>query len=718
MSVYTVRNGVAIVRLLNPPVNMLSHAVRSAVVASLAQAQHDKVKAVVLLGDGSTFPAGADIGEFATGKWREYPDINDLAKELEASPLPVVAAIHGHALGGGLETALACHFRVALPSAKLGLPEVGLGILPGAGGTQRLPRVVGVEKAIELITSGRHVSAAEAASLGLVDKVVAGKSVEELVDGAVAFALEQASAGALPVLSHRRVAPPAGGPATYDAAKKELAKTMRNLKAPQAIVDAVRSAAEAPTFEAGLKEEGRLFEGLMAGPQAKALQYMFFAERDCSKVPGVDAKQARDVKSVGVIGGGTMGRGIAMCFLNKGVPVLLCETSEAALAAGVEGVRETYKKSSAFRSGKMSEADLAKTMKLLSGSADASLGALKDSDAVIEAVFENLQLKKDIFARLGKVCKKDALLCSNTSYLDVDVIGAASGRPESFLGTHFFSPANVMPLLENVKGAKTSPAAIATAMKMGKAIGKTTVLAGNCFGFIGNRMFEPYTQQAVCLLEEGASPGAVDGAMGPAGFGFAMGPLAVYDLAGNDIGYRIRREAYYPHSAQKVEGRRGATWMKLADALCDAGRLGQKTGKGWYAYDGRKPIEDALVAEICDKHRAANNINKRASISQQEILERCLYPMVNEGFKILEEKIASRPSDIDVVWGAGYGAPRYQPPMWYADNVVGLPKLLSALNKYRNEQPELPGWHFKPSALLEELVKSNKTLAQYFHHTK
>mmetsp|Transcript_14977 Transcript_14977/g.24369 ORF Transcript_14977/g.24369 Transcript_14977/m.24369 type:complete len:539 (-) Transcript_14977:469-2085(-) len=497
----------------------------------------------------------------------------------------------------------------------------------------------------------------------------------------------------------------------YKNAEKAFSKKMRGQIAPSAIVNAIKASTVATSFEAGLKKEESLFEGLMNGEQAPALTHMFFAERECSKVDGIDPKLGHDLRHVAIIGAGTMGRGITMCFINQGIPVTLVEADAVALQEGIQGIESTYKKSSAYKSGKMTDKDVSKKLGLVTGTVD--IKDVGDCDAVIEAVFENLELKKGIFSQLGKICKPDALLCSNTSYLDVDLIAEASERPEMVIGTHFFSPANVMPLLENIRGVKSSPTAIATAMKMGQRLRKTTVLAGNCFGFIGNRMFEPYSQQAITLLEEGATPSQVDSALGPTGFGFAMGPLSVLDLAGNDIGYRIRQEDYYPYTSDQVKGKYGETWMELANEICNKGRLGQKTGKGWYKYDGRTALDDDEVEKICDKHRDKHGIKKKKGITAQEIVERCVYPLINEGYRILEGGFASRPSDIDVVWNAGYGFPRYKGgPMFYGDR-VGPGKVANALQLYHMTNPELQDWQFTPCPLLLEVAESQLTLEQF-----
>jgi len=716
-----ISKNVALLTLSNPPVNGLSHSLRENIIKSVKKAKEDdKVDAIILVGDGRTFPAGADITEFEWGGFMKEPHLMQVVKDLDGyekstkdnKVVPLIAAIHGTALGGGLELALACHYRVAVPSAKVGLPEVHLGLLPGAEGTQRLPRVAGVANALEMIISGKHIPAKKALEYGIVDALSTSEKPEDLLEAALKIA-ENATPeeAAKKSLSSRTV--PKVDASVYDDALKSASKTAKGQVAPINIVKSIKAASETKTYSEGVAEEQRLFQELMAGPQSKAMQYMFFADRDCQKVPGVDSKMGKDIKHVGIIGAGTMGGGIAMCFMNKGVKVTLCETKEELLTKGLKVIEDNYKKSGAYKSGKMTDSDVAARMGLVNKCIDPSLQPLSECDAVIEAVFENLELKQQIFKKLDKVCKPGALLCTNTSYLDIDQIASVTSRPETVMGTHFFSPANVMPLLENVRGSKSSNETIATAMKMGKNLGKTSVLVGNCFGFIGNRMFEPYTQQAILMLEEGASPSQIDTPLGPGKFGMAMGPLAVFDLAGNDIGYRIRRESYYPYKAANVKGKRGATWMALADELCDKGRYGQKKGAGWYKYEGRAAKEDEEVTKMISQHAKKYSIAQRKH-TEQEIIERCLLTMANEGFKILEEKIALRASDIDVVWNYGYGFPRYRGgPMHYADQVIGLQKMKDSLLRYQDAQPELPEWHFKPSNLLEELIKSKTTLSQY-----
>jgi len=666
---YVLRSsGVAVLRILNPPVNGLSKGVREGLVAGFKQATKDHARCVVLGGDGRTFPAGADIKEFSNGKFRECPDLVAVLEEMDKTDIPLIAAIHGTALGGGFETALACDTRICHEKALVGLPEVHLGILPGAGGTQRLPRLVGRSKALEIIISGKPMNMRDATQLGVVDLVIetSGDFIDRVADWAEKNTIVKRKVSDLPT--------PSDDGWNVDSVLENTKSKPVNLKNIVKAIDA-----SSLSFNEGMEQEQKLFDELINHPHAKALQYMFFSERT---KPIKDPKPV-PIQSVGVIGGGTMGRGIAMCFLNKGIPVTLVETNSELARGTTNAVRDTYKRSRTYN-----EVDCERKMSLFGTST--SMNDLGNADVIIEAVFENLDLKKSIFSQLGKIAKDDALLCTNTSYLDIDEIAVASGKPEKVIGTHFFSPANVMPLLENVRGKHTSKQSISTAMNMGSVLGKKTVLAGNCFGFIGNRMFEPYTQQAICLVEEGASPSMVDSAM--TDLGMAMGPLAVLDLAGNDIPYRIRKEPYYPH-ADTAPGRQ--SWRFLADGLVDAGRLGQKSGRGWYAYPkARTQIEDPLLDELLFSHRKTHNISVRTDISKEEIQERCLFPMVNEGLRILEEGIAGSPQDIDIVWTSGYGFPRYLGgPMFHATNVIGMDVVEKALLKYKSGNCG-PEWHF------------------------
>ncbi|KAH9251933.1 hypothetical protein BASA81_010137 [Batrachochytrium salamandrivorans] len=698
---------IAVLKLQNGAQNGLSHALRSGIISGLQQAEKEQCSAVVITGGEKMFSAGADIKEFESGTWSQKPDLGDVINALDALKIPTVAAVNGYALGGGLELAMGCNYRIAGPQTKVGLPEVMLGILPGAQGTQRLPRLAGAKTALELILSGKHVGAGDALQNRIVDQVA--KSEEEVLETSVSFASKLTPGQSVPRVSQLPPAEPLSDAQFEEAAKK---LSLPGHVSAGNICQAVKAATSpAISFSQGVQVEAELFKQLMASPEASGLQHMFFASRNCTKVKGVDPKTARKVGLCGIIGAGTMGAGIAMCLLKAKVPTILVDRTQADLDRGLKQIEENFKRSSAFKAGKL---DLPKTMSLLSTSTDATeFSAFKDVDIVIEAVFENLQLKKDIFAKLDKVCKSSALLCSNTSYLSVDDIANSTKRPESVMGTHFFSPANVMPLLENVRGSKTAPETIATAMEFGKRIGKTTVLSGNAFGFIGNRLFESYSVEAMLLLEEGLLPSEVDAPLRK--FGFSMGPLAVLDLAGNDIGYRIRKEPYYPFNHGS---KRALSWMQLANTLVESNRLGQKTGLGWFSYQGedkRKGVVDPVVTEMCRAHAAKHQIeNRQAKTTPQDVVDRCVLSLANEGFRVLEERVAEKSGDIDVVWNYGYGFPRARGgPMHYVDNVVGLKNMRDKMLRILDQQPDLPEWHFKPAPLLEQLVKEGKTLKQY-----
>lgn len=697
---------IAVLRLQNGAQNGLSHALRSGIISGLQQAEKEGCKAVVITGGDKMFSAGADIKEFETGTWSQKPDLGDVINALDALKIPTVAAVNGYALGGGLELAMGCNYRIAGPQTRVGLPEVHLGILPGAQGTQRLPRLAGAKTALEMILSGKHVVAKDALQSHIVDQVA--NSEEEVLESAVNFASKVD--GALPRVSQLPAAAPLPSAEMEDTGKKlSQPGHVSAAKICQAV--AAATSKDIP-FQQGVEIEASLFKDLMASPQASGLQHMFFASRNCTKAKGVDPKTARKVNLCGIIGAGTMGAGIAMCLLKAKIPVILVDRSQQDLDRGLKQIEENFKRSSAYKAGKL---DLQKTMSLLSTSTDATeFSALKDVDIVVEAVYENLQLKKDIFSKLDRVCKSSALLCTNTSYLSVDEIANVTKRPESVMGTHFFSPANVMPLLENVRGSKTSNETIATAMEFGKRIGKTTVLAGNAFGFIGNRLFESYSVEAMLLLEEGLLPSEVDAPLKQ--FGFSMGPLAVLDLAGNDIGYRIRKEPYYPFNAPT--SKRATSWMQLANELVERNRLGQKTGLGWFNYQGedkRRGTVDPEVTEMCRAHAAKFQIeNRRDKTTPQDVVDRCVLSMANEGFRVLEERVAEKSGDIDVAWNYGYGFPRVRGgPMHYVDNVVGLSNMRDKMLRILDQQPDLPEWHFKPAALLDQLVKEGKTLKQY-----
>lgn len=651
-SVTTERHDDVLVILVdNPPVNSLSWHVREGIDTHIKEAMADAgVKAVVLRCAGRTFIAGADITEF--GKPPRGPDFNEVLNMIEAAPKPVVAAIHGTALGGGLETAMACHYRIAVPSAKLGVPEVKLGLLPGGGGTQRLPRLVGVEAAATMCSLGDPISAGKACEIGLVDRV-AGE--DNLAADAIAFARELISKGPRAT----RDLPVKGDVAIIEKLKAENARKWKGFEAPYANLACVEAATRLP-FDEGRTFERAEFMKLMTGSQSAAQRYMFFAEREAAKIDGLPKDTAlRDIKKVGVIGAGTMGGGITMNFLAAGIPVTIVEMQQDALDRGVGVIRKNYEASAA--KGRFSQEKVEQMMALLTPSL--SLDDLADSDLVIEAIYENMDVKKEVFGKLDTIVKPGAILASNTSYLDVNEIAAATSRPQDVLGMHFFSPANVMKLLEVVRGDKTAPDALATAMAIGKKIGKIAVVAGVCHGFIGNRMLSKRQAPANALLMEGALPDQIDKVF--TDFGMPMGPFQMSDLAGLDIGWH--------RDPAKIE--------TLRDAFCAAGRFGQKNGKGFYDYDEkRNRTVSADANAIIEDFRARSNMPKR-DISDQEIIERCLYPMVNEGYLILGEGKAQRASDIDVVWIYGYGWPVYRGgPMFWGD-LEGAGKIVSALEK-------------------------------------
>jgi len=678
------RGRVAVVTVNNPPVNALSQAVRQGLRDGVAQAAADRdVDAIVIACAGRTFIAGADITEF--GKPPQEPSLHTVLDVIEGSPKPVIAAIHGTALGGGLEVTLACHWRVAVKSARLGLPEVKLGLLPGAGGTQRLPRVVGVEKALQMIVSGDPIGAEEARRLGLVDELVDG----DLTAGAVAFA-ERVVAERRPLQKVRerddKLAAARGKPEIFADFRKSVARQTRGFRAPENCIRAVEAAVNLP-FEQGMARERALFLELLGSPESKAQRYFFFAEREAAKIPDVPADTpVKDVRKAAVIGAGTMGGGIAMNFANVGIPVTVVEMAKEPLDRGLGVVRKNYEATAA--KGRLTKDDVEKRMGLITGATD--FAAVRDADLVIEAVFEEMPVKKEVFAKLDQVAKPDAVLATNTSTLDVNEIASATRRPESVIGMHFFSPANVMRLLENVRGAKSSKSAIATAMAIGRKINKVPVLVGVCYGFVGNRMLHQRGVQAEKLLLEGALPQHVDKVL--TDFGFPMGPFAMGDLAGLDVGWRIR----------KGRGQKAA----IADRLCEQGRFGQKTGAGYFTYEGsdRTPRPDPEVEKIITEVADELGI-KRRDISDDEIRERLLYPMVNEGAKILEEKIAIRPSDIDVIWVYGYGWPVYRGgPMFWADQ-IGVKTIRDRMLEFQRRNGDN---FWQPAPLLTRLADAGK----------
>ncbi|MSP95866.1 MAG: 3-hydroxyacyl-CoA dehydrogenase [Betaproteobacteria bacterium] len=687
---YSVRDGIAVIVMNNPPVNGLGSVLRPGIVEGMNKAAADPaVKALVIMGSAKAFSGGADIREFNTPKSSMSPTLPEINDAQDAFGKPMVAAIGGFALGGGLELALGCHYRVAAPRTLLGLPEVKLGILPGSGGTQRLPRVVGAAQAVKMMTTGNPVPAEQGLPLGLVDEIVQG----DLLEGALAFAQKLVAEGKGPRRIRDLTVKVDGDPkAFFAAARAEVAKASRGYPAPLEIVGCVEASVNLP-FDEGRKEERRRFMGLVEGTESKALRHMFFAERQTTKIPDVpEDTPKRKIASAAVIGAGTMGGGITMCLVNAGIPVTMIEMKQEALDRGIATIRKNY--ASTVSKGRLKQEAMDKCMALITPALDIAAG--KDADIVIEAVFERMDVKQEIFKKLDAIMKPGAILASNTSTLDVDAIAAVTKRPQDVIGTHFFSPANVMRLLEVVRGKATGKDVLATTMALGKQIKKVPVVSGVCDGFIGNRMIEKYGQQSLFLLDEGCSPQQVDAAAQK--WGLAMGPLAMGDMAGLDIGWEIRKRRY-------VE-RPDFLYSKVGDKIAELGRYGQKTSKGWYLYEAgsRKPVPDPLVDKIIADYRAANGIKAR-QIADAEIVERLIYALVNEAAYILEEGIALRASDIDMVYLTGYGFPPYRGgPMFYADS-VGLPKVLASIESF---QKGYMGEVWKPAPLLVKLANEGK----------
>jgi 3-hydroxyacyl-CoA dehydrogenase len=692
----TKENDIAVITINNPPVNALSPGVPEGISESLDQiAQDANIKAVVLIGGGRTFIAGADIKEFGkmtSGKPRGAGLLPFLLK-LEDNNKPVIVAIHGTAFGGGLEVAMACHYRVAVSSAKVGQPEVKLGIIPGAAGTQRVPRLAGVAKAVEMCTAGNPVKAAEALQFGIVDRIIEG----DLLAGAIAFAREIAAKPA-PKTRERneKLGTAVDNAPIFSAARETVAKKQRGLLAPVAVIEAIEAATKLP-FAEGCQVEQDLFTECLFSDQSKALIHVFFSEREVGKIPDVPKETPLiPIKCAAVVGAGTMGGGIAMVLANAGIPVLLKDADQPALDRGLATIQSNYANS--VKRGRFTQQDAEERFKRITPTL--SYDDFAKVDLVIEAVFEGMTLKKEVFKELDRVCESGAILASNTSTLNIDEIASATSRPTFVIGTHFFSPANVMRLLEIVRGRATSREVIATCMQLSKSLGKIGVLVGNCRGFVGNRMFGPYRREAQFLVEEGASVAAVDKAL--ADFGMAMGPLATGDLAGLDVGWRIRKE--YRHLEKP-----GIRQPFVEDNLCELGRFGQKTGAGWYKYDEqRRAIPDPAVDELIRKWVTAAGIPQR-TISAAEIVDRCLYALVNEGARILEEGFALRASDIDIIYLNGYGFPAYRGgPMWYADT-VGLKKVYSRIAEFHRQHGEI----WQPAPLLARLAEQGKTFAQF-----
>lgn len=692
---YEKRGAVGVVTVTNPPVNAMSPGVPKGIVNGVAEANaDDDVKAIVLIGAGRGFIAGADIRYFSL-PWPEGEEnFSDVIKSFEGSTKPVVAAIHGHALGGGLEVAMACHYRVIVPTAQVGQPEVKLGFPPGAGGTQRLPRLAGVQAGLDMIVSGNPVRAPRAAELGIVDKVIDG----DLLEGALAFAEEKASSGG-PHRLARDLDAKLDDAGIFDAKRQEIKRRARGMRAPYACIECVEAAVDRP-FDEGVKREREIFEACVKSDESKALRHVFFAERAAGKIPGIAKDiELRPVETAGVLGAGTMGGGIAMNFANAGIPVRILEQNQEALDNGMARIEKNY--ANTVSKGRLSQDDMDKRMGLIEPVLD--FAALSDVDMVIEAVFETMDVKKDVFAKLDAVCKTDAILTSNTSYLNVDEIAATvPGRSGNVLGTHFFSPANVMRLLEVVRTENVSDQVLATVMDVGKRMRKLPIVAGVCHGFIGNRMLEGYFGEAALMVEEGAPPQQIDKVMYD--FGMAMGPLAVSDLAGLDIGWSKRKDAGGGEAAYE----RGTF---VSNKLCEMGRFGQKTGRGYYIYEkgNRTPVPDPEVTQLAQDAAAHFGLETR-DFSDQEILERCMYPLINIGAQILDEGFALRASDIDLVYINGYAFPVWRGgPMHWA-GTVGLKTVYDAVCRYHDE---LGFAHWKPSPLLKRLAEEGKTFDDY-----
>ena len=685
------QGSIGVITLNNPPVNALSvnKGVVQGILDALKEGDHDHhIRAFVIIGGGRNFSGGADISEFGKPYDPGKATLPDALAYMDTVTKPIVAAISGPTMGGGLELALSCHYRIALTGAQIALPEVKLGILPGAGGTQRSPRLMGVAKALDLMVAGDPISSEQAKEAGLVDEVVSG----DLRAAAISYAnrLLKENQGAR--RASQLVASIDDPQAFFAAARERIGKTWRGYPAPLAIVTCVEAAVSLP-FAKGVALERQEFQKLVKSDESRALRHLFFAERQVSKIPDVpDDTATREIKSAALIGAGTMGGGIAMNFANAGIPVKMLELNQAALDKGLGIVRKNY--AATVSKGRLTQDAMDKRMSLFKGVT--RYEDIKDVDIVIEAVFEDMAVKKQVFAELDKVCKPGAILASNTSTLDVNEIAAVTSRPQDVLGLHFFSPANVMKLLEVVRARKTSKDVLATALKLSKSIKKVGVVAGVCDGFIGNRMLHGYFREAGFLLEEGALPQQVDKVIED--FGFAMGPFRVGDLAGLDVGWYIRKRQAATRPAH-------LRYSKVADQVCELGRFGQKTGAGWYRYEAgnRNPIPDPIVEDLIVKASKEAGI-KRRQITNQEILERCIYALVNEGAEILEEGIALRASDIDVVYVHGYGFPRYRGgPMFYAD-MVGLDKVLESVKRFHAAHGE----YWKPAPLLERLATEGK----------
>jgi 3-hydroxyacyl-CoA dehydrogenase len=693
----TKENNIAVITIDNPPVNAMSPGVPEGLAAAIETVNNDaSIQAVVLIGANGSFIAGADINEFprmVAGEKDPRDGFHPLMLKIEDCAKPVVAAIDGNALGGGNETAMACHYRVATAKAKLGQPEVLLGIIPGAAGTQRLPRLVGVSKAIEMCTGGKPVKAAEALQLGLIDKIIEG----DLLEGAIAFAREVAGK---PFRKTRdrveKLGTPEENAPIFAAARDAAKKKFRGQLAPFKAIDAIEAATQL-SFEAGSAKEIDFFCDCVFSEQSKALIHVFFAEREVSKIPDIPKDTPTlPIKHAGVVGAGTMGGGITMVFANAGIPVYLKDADQAALDRGLGMIRKNYEGS--VKKGRLTQEDMDKRMALIKPTLD--WNDFADVDLVEEAVFENLGVKQSVFAELNKVCKPDAILASNTSSLSIDDLASVTTRPEYVIGMHFFVPANIMRLMEIVRGKATGKPVIATVMQLTRKLGKIGVLVGNCKGFVGNRMFEPYLREGQFLAEEGARPEEVDGAIN--NFGLALGPLALGDMAGLEIGYRIRK-------ASEHEQKPGIRYSFVENNLFEAGRIGLKGGTGWYKYDEKRhAVPDPEVPKMVKQWAEKAGIPQR-KIEPEEVVERCIYAMINEGARILEEGFALRAGDIDTMYVNGYGFPNYRGgPMWYADT-VGLKKVYERVCEFHKQLGEL----WEPAPLLKKLAEEGGTFNGY-----
>jgi len=697
---YQTNDAIAILTLNSPPVNGLGQPVRQALKEAFENAiADDSIAAIVITSSGKLFCGGADVSEFGSPLATAEPMLPDLFNHLEASCKPVIAAINGLALGGGCELALACDYRIASVNAKFGLPEVKLGVIPGAGGTQRLPRLAGVEIALQMIVSGEPIDAEQALANGILDSLVVAKN--NFLEVAVDYAKTLVANGA-PVLScaDLNVGTHTLPDDFFDAFRKSIARKTHGFYAPECAIKAVEGACEMP-FNEGLSLEKELFTDCLNSPQARAQQHLFFAERAANKIPAIDSKTpTRKINKVAIIGSGTMGGGIAMNFINAGIETTILDLSAEALERGLGVVRKNYEISA--KKGRITDAQIEERMNLLKSTCDYS--DLGDTDLVIEAVFENMDIKKKVFTTLDEVCKPGAILASNTSTLDLDEIASATSRPGDVIGLHSFSPANVMKLLEIVRGSETADDVLLTAIQLAKTIKKVGVVSGNSWGFIGNRILEPYAREAVRLILEGASPAQVDKVL--TDFGLAMGFPSMIDLAGIDIGYLVRQaegEKYYS---------RDPAYSAICDRLCELERYGQKTGRGFYIYEGRDKKEDPEVMELAAELAKQHGVNQR-DISDQEILERTIYMLINEGAQVLEEGVSYRSGDIDIVYCYGYGFPAHRGgPMQYADE-IGLQTVVDALEKHRGSLGEYGEEWFKPAPLLKKLAAEEKSFKDF-----